>query len=104
MGDSKKHHRARLAVAPGTIATATIVGTAVDLARYDGATFLFTIGTMGGTAVVTPALLDGTSVASMGTVAAGDLIGSAPPRSRHRSGASGTASVQSIGYDGTFAT
>ena len=97
MADLKNTIEARVGVAPGTIATATIVGTAVDLARYDAATFLFAIGTMGGTAVVTPALLEGTSVASMGTVAAADLIGS--PAGFGTAGG-GTARVQSIGYAG----
>ena len=88
-------------MAPGTIATATIAGTAVDLAGYDGATFLFHFGTMPGTAVVTPGLLHGTSVASMGTVAAADLIGT-PQGFGTADGGTGTARVQALGYSGHY--
>ena len=101
--DLRSTIRARSAVAPGTISAASITGTAIDLAGFDGATFLFHLGPLPGTASVTPALLHGTSVASMGTVAAGDLIGSpAAVVGTANSGASGTASVQRLGYNSTF--
>ncbi len=87
-------------IANGTINTANVTGTAVDLANKVGAMVLFTAASFAGTGSVTPYLHESNDASSWGTVAASQRFGAG-----HGVGipgtVTGTASVL-IGYHGNM--